>query len=168
MGIATGFCVAGFGEERRARALDAERKNAREVMRGLGPIRVIVEELKQWISESAITEDMVRTTVELRLRRNGVPVVDDDSASILDVQMTGVREERSSMSAIYVSLSLVEWVVLDRDRLRTVAAQTWEHGGLDLSVGKDPDTRNLLEKLVDEFSNHYLAANAGSETRPTP
>ena len=65
----------------------------RETLKGLGPIRVVVEELGSDAERDGLTQRMLQTAVELRLRQNGIPLEEDVALPYLYVNVSALEDD---------------------------------------------------------------------------
>ncbi len=128
----------------------------RETLKGLGPIRVVVNSDAE---RDGLTEQILQTAVELRLRQNGIPLEEDVALPYLYVNVSALEDDELYAFAVLV-------VLKQRASLSnglTVYAATWNTGRIGIGmVGRD-NLRNVRESVlekVNEFSNDYLAVNA--------
>ncbi len=139
--------------------IGGQEASERETLRGLGPIRVVVEELCSDAERDGLTQRMLQTAVELRLRQNGIPLEEDVALPYLYVNVSALEDDELYAFAVLV-------VLKQRASLSnglTVYAATWNTGRIGIGmVGRD-NLRNVRESVlekVNEFSNDYLAVNA--------
>ena len=128
----------------------------RETLRGIGPVRVAIERMNPDAERDGLTEQSLKTTVELRLRQNGIPL-GDVASPFLYVRVS--TRERGDLYAYSIDAELRQLVTVPNGRM--VIAPTWFIAGLIGSVGSN-NLQNLRDSVldgVDEFSNDYLAMN---------
>lgn len=155
--------VAGIADE----SDDAYR---REPLRGLMGVQVVVEEIGRDLKNAGISEDAIKTKVELRLRTSGIRVLSEEERQAtlgrpyLYVNVTSIVGDRDSdgdplMFACSIDVSLSEDCTLLRFPL-SQSAETWECRGVGV-VGsqKARGVYDLVLEYVDGFCNDYLAAN---------
>jgi hypothetical protein len=115
------------------------------------------------LASAGVTVNQIKTDVELRLRKNGVPVGDHVvGGPFLEVDVTAVvpRDEQVQVSAVSIRLSYLQPVTIVRTTEETLAT-TWQTGGTALlGRRKLSAIRNYLSDYVDQFANDYLAANS--------
>ncbi len=128
----------------------------RDTLEGLGPIRVVVNSDAE---RDGLTEQILQTAVELRLRQNDIPLDEDASFDrYLYVNVNTVVND-TGLYAYAVQVALKQRASLSNGF--TVRAATWDTGYVGM-VGKN-NLRTVREDvldLVDRFSNDYLAVNA--------
>ena len=143
-------------------------ETARQTLRGLQGVSVSVEVIPERERE-ALTEGLIQTDVELRLRKAGIkilPKIEPSGAlvnAVLHVEVsTSERDEiLTKFYTFNISVTLVQQVVLPRDPSvnRTVGI-TWNSG--EYGTLGSPDFRELREHVgdhVDQFINAYLEMN---------
>ncbi len=131
----------------------------RDNLTGIGPIRVVIEDLRPDIEVEGLTRTMLQTAVELRLRRNGVPLADSVSL-FLYVRVNAGRRQGSGMFAYSTDVQLNTPVEIIATGRTANTATIWSHSEVG-TVGADKvrQIRDSLLDYVDRFSNDYLAVN---------
>ena len=133
----------------------AAQSNNRDALRGIGAVGVaILLDAK----EGGLTEDRLRTTVELGLRRNGIAT--GSRLTILNVVITTVGLSGERAYAVLIEVYLTEPVTILANDL-AINAPIWRIRWVGV-MSEDILVRNVLEKVeeyVDDFSNDYLAVN---------
>lgn len=138
----------------------------RALLRGLEGVVVEVHDAGRNADEISLTKKRLQTLVELRLRTLGIPVLTETERTASgEKPLLRVRWAYATVGDSFVStitVELVQWVVLHRDRTQVYSAPTWTSSE-DLLLGPksqavDGITEYLLES-VDDFANDYLAAN---------
>ncbi len=143
----------------------AQLVSARESLRGLGGVSVLVEDISSVARSGGLSESQLETDTELTLRRNGVRVT-QSPYPYLYVQVMAIRDKTVSgrdlgYSAV-IAVSLREKAMLIREPFHTVTATIWSRTRLTTSSdssGNRQRVRSELRDLVEEFSNDYLAMN---------
>ena len=111
-----------------------------------------------------VTEDQMRTDIELKLRLAGMRV-DQESKAVVSIGATVLETKgtagRSLGGVAYIDISLIQSVMLYRDPTIVAGALTWTHG--TLIAGPDEtmreQIRNAVKDEVDIFLNAWLSAN---------
>lgn len=142
-----------------AMSTSAQPSTTRDSLRGLGAIPVKVQ-----VSKGAgTTPDRLLEFVELRLRRSGIVVPENNSPALRDGHAVLRVEVNSSEDGAYllgVNLRLTQDVTLKRRPSTQAHVATWEQS---LSGGEqksnEPNVRRWLSDLLDSFINDYLAVN---------
>ena len=153
----------------------------RASLAGLNRVTVLVdvnngEKDDAQIVKAGLTMIQLRTDTELRLRKSGVQVVDDEqyvdllvkeSPQVADIgtlflSVTAVCVPQGCFYTIRPSLS--QRTTLVRDPARVFEAATWNGGGRvgfvpEGVLGAASKVRSALGDCVDGFLNEYLAAN---------
>ena len=141
-------------------------KSERESLKGMSGVLVSVDVKKQSLETHGITEAMLKTDVEMKLRVARIKVFDNRNDPDLDRTgrpelSIGVVAIKFDPAAVYVFLiSLTQDVNLSRGK-NPVRATTWirmgeSHGGVDTA---HEGIRKKIGDVVDAFINDYLAAN---------
>jgi hypothetical protein len=107
-----------------------------------------------------LTKDAIRTAAELRLRRHRLPLTDRDGTPALYVAVDSVKHPYGHAYSLTVKFRQLASLVLRSSDSRPLSAVTWEAGFVG-TIGAE-ELRNLIEdveRLIDEFSNDYLAVN---------
>ena len=105
-----------------------------------------------------ITEQGLKTAVELRLRQSRIPVVDDSNRILVANVHVFTREGDSY--AYHVGLELYQDVTVTSNGV-ILSAATWDSLSEIGTVGAGNlrDLPRVALEQVDEFSNAYLAVN---------
>jgi hypothetical protein len=139
----------------------AESKSAVESLRGIVSVNVLLEEVAASSLDFGVTEDSLRTQVELGLRRNGIKIEPPHH----DVPTVYVRLGTLSSPGIHcydLEISVFQNVTLVRNPYITVyGAKTWTQSYMGLLPSRlyADDIRTRLSGLLDMFLNDYLTAN---------
>ena len=136
-------------------------------LKGLGGVRVQIDKLPSVATQDGLYEDQLKTDVELRLRKVGIRVLSEEERlkepgkPYLSVT-TLVAKNETGVYAVSVHAEILQYVLLDRDRLLGVTAgSTWSHGVvINVVANKMPTAvRSYLGDIVDVFINDFLTAN---------
>jgi hypothetical protein len=111
-----------------------------------------------------LTENQIKTDVELRIRKAGIRVLTDEERQetpgfpFLQVAVTTMVSQDRGLMVFSIAVDLVEWVMLAR------GGETWGYIWHTSSTGKGgvDHIRNLRGSVgdkVDDFINDFLAAN---------
>ena len=127
---------------------------------------VAIEELrKEDIKKIGLTEERLRTVAELRLRKEGMTIVNEKSRKV------PAEGERHEIPVVYVNVCIVgpaynidlmicEDVVLKRPSSVTwIFAPTWGREITGTHVGDSEKIISSLNQLFDSFFNDYYKAN---------
>lgn len=131
---------------------------------GLKGVFVLVENIRPEAERLGLTQDQIKTDVELRLRKAGLTVLTQKEAygvpgqPALYVNVNTAIRPGSGHCAFGITVELCEKVIVERG-FKTWGA-TWDTSTVG-TVGIDNirDLRGLVGDLVDKFINDYLAAN---------
>jgi len=138
----------------------------RKTLRGLKGFSVLIEEPTDEITQAGLTKSILKTDVELKLRKAGIQILTRDEMHLtpgrprLYVNVNAlILPLNKSRSFIYsVSVEFTQDVILFRNRSIKIHTKTWEQN----TLGINPDLRHVREvvgDLVDQFMNDYLAVN---------
>ena len=148
-----------------------------ETLQGVKGIAVVIEILTPDAKAVGLSRERLRTLVELKLRMAGVKVITIRKKNLAEALVPSlylnlnVVETRSNRAYAYVfgaTLNFNQLVVLLRDRDIICTATTWDkqQGGVRVGTGNGSPATDLtnfaeeiVEIVVDEFLNDYLAAN---------
>jgi hypothetical protein len=146
-------------------AAQAANPYERESLRGLPGVYVIIEAIASDAQTDGLTQEVIRTSVELILRSNGIRVLtESESLATIASPYLYVRVGTVKNGLLYgldVIIQLSQQVSLvHKPKVRMFAA-TWETSQIG-TVGKDklrdiPST--AIEPLVKAFANDFLAVN---------
>jgi hypothetical protein len=140
-----------------AYAIDSE--IARNSLRGLNGINVSIENIREEIVKLGLTEDSIRTDVELKLRLSGIRVlsteewVKEPGNPYLYVYVHVVRGKE----AVYIyniSVEMIQDVTLVRSPSVRCMGETWKTGFLGLAL-ELRQIREAIKDPIDEFINAY-------------
>src|SRR5262249_22349540 len=112
--------------------------------------------------DAGLSEDQLKTDVELRLRKAHLHVVERNSrVAYLYVNVQAMPTTNSRLWVFHVGVELQQPVSLVRDRSISCMAETWNQRELATTTADDlvSDVRRIVGDLEDEFINDYLAAN---------
>jgi len=136
-----------------------------ESLRGLPGVQVLIEKIEPDAKADGLTEEAIKTAVELILRSSGIRVL-----TLLEGAMTpsvanlyvNVSVLKSSPDYVYhVQLQLMQRVSLVHRPKHTMWAITWDDGATGI-VGQNNLRRvisEVIEPKVKEFANDFLAVN---------
>lgn len=135
-------------------------------LRGIDKMSVLIEGLDSDSTNYGVTEQMLRTQVELELRRTGIKVVEFKTAptvpTTLYVWLAAMRHIGSRFHVYTINLELKQDAALRRNpQIIAFYATTWDKRSLNLisSDNYANNVRSTLSKLLDEFLNDYLSVN---------
>ncbi len=139
---------------------------ARSTLKGIKALRVEVESLPSDLERLGLTNDQIRTDVELRLRQLGITVSDpeDPATPLLWVALNSHHQTDSPVVGFSIKVEFIQFVRLSRNRNIRAPAPTWTVDGVgtaDVSPSEATRTeiRGLLRDFVDRFLNAYLEQN---------
>lgn len=136
-------------------------ENALNGMRG---VKVLIYTTTTELTKVNLTQDVLRTDIELRLRKAGIPILPGSEwptgyqKAVVAASILSVKSEIDNVFAVSIRLQL--WRDVGRQG-SPVLIVTWEKVGVAL-FGKDVLERGIRDALNDDadaFANAYLAAN---------
>ncbi len=142
------------------------RVDARSLI-GVKSIYVLVEGLKEDAKSAGLTEEQLKTDIELKLQLAGIKVnsreeslASKDGAHIY-VNINTFGDKGSPFIMYHASLVFTQRVTVLRSPFTTVFGTTWSKGAVGIrSRSKFPETaQQAVKELVDIFLNNYLTAN---------
>jgi hypothetical protein len=132
----------------------------KESLKGLGAVRVVVEDFNGPLIEVGLNKDQIQQDVELRLRKSGIKVTSQDaSVPYIDVLIGGAKVPRTSAMVYAMTLDLYQPVLLQRDPSTKLYASTWSSSLAVAAFANVTLLRNYVGDLVDSFINDYLSQN---------
>lgn len=176
-------------------ALRAKLPGARLIQIGRAPLVFLsaIDRVSVIISprlkEYGLTEDAVKTSIELRLRRNGIKVYDepDDPNGLkafmishpgslffmagLSLTIDSISLSKVDVVAAHVDLSQSQIVnLLSPERPTFITAETWHAAEQVIGSRKNVarGCRESIDDLVDKYCNDWLAAHTDQNTGKIP
>jgi hypothetical protein len=140
---------------------------SRPSLRGLKKLLVVVQ-IEKPVSEDfknvGLTEDRIRTGVELKLQEAKIDVVYRDLSSdtpVLHVELDGSNRNGKIFSFL-IEVELWQKTFLKRDPKVEVIAGTWSTGvfGLGSVQNIANDMMGLINSMMDTFVKAYLSVNS--------
>jgi hypothetical protein len=127
-------------------------------------------QLPVWVGENVakagLTAAAVKTAVELKLRRNGVPIREEDASTPIPVNqrmglfvMIYANKVSGSMYAYTVQFNLMQRVKLERDPAIEVSASTWSWIAAS-GMGDKAEIRDTIDEGAEKFANDWLKVHA--------
>ena len=130
-------------------------------------IYVLVEGLKENTKSGGLTEEQLKTDIELKLQLAGIKVnsreeslASKDGAHIY-VNINTFGDKGSPFIMYNASVVFTQRVTVLRSPFTTVFGTTWSKGAVGIrSKSKFPETaQKAVKELMDLFLNDYLTAN---------
>lgn len=123
-------------------------------------LRVVVEQLPKSAADTGLTEDRVRTGIELRLRQSGIQPISQyksDAFLYTDIEVIG--------NVFTISLQFTRLVSYSasRDETTIILGRTWQKKASGIHRRNAQEIVQVLDTLLDTFLNEYLKANAVGE-----
>lgn len=166
------FLVAG------GTALAAGQANpARDSLKDLGGVYVLVENVKEDIQRRGLTRDLLKADVESRLRHAGIEVFEDErqqdlardvsnreprGTTYLYVRVTTAGDASDGKYAYAVAVQLHQLLrTAQRDAPTLFYGPSWSSEQLGLAGADElrQRVRGAVTDLTDRFSSDYVAAN---------
>jgi hypothetical protein len=139
----------------------------RASLAGLPGVKVVIDEIKSDAQADGLSEEGIRTAVELILRSNGIRVLTQSewlttpSGPYLYVTVNPMKSKTGSYYAVGTIIQLNQRVSLVHRPEHTMAATTYEMSGVGIygtqllrSLISD-----VIEPYVKTFANDFLAVN---------
>ena len=141
------------------------RDQQRDSLQGLQGVEVVIEGLRPDAETDGLSQEAIRTAVELILRSRGIRVLTRSeslrtpSAPYLYVKVSTYNHS-SDLYAYAVTVEVMQKVSLAQRPQQTVSAATWEKGGVGTTGHSNIRmVIDSVESKVKEFANDFLAAN---------
>ena len=137
----------------------------RESLRGLPGVAIVIENIVPEAQAEGLTDEAIRTSVELILRSSGIRVLaESDNAKTPSAPWlyVGVRTVKGKLAyATCTTVSLQQQVALVQRPKHTTDATTWQEGIVTVMSTRllgslIPET---IEPLVKSFANDFLSVN---------
>jgi len=140
---------------------------SRPSLRGLKKLSVVVQienPLSEDFKKVGLTEDRIRTAVELKLQEEKIDVIYRDLSSdvpILHVEIEGSNRDGKTFSFL-IEVELWQKTFLKRDPKAEVIAGTWSTGvfGLVPAQNITNDIIGLINSMMDTFVKAYSSVNS--------
>jgi hypothetical protein len=145
------------------RALDAD--GTRATLKGVTTVMVAIENLAKEYPPG-LTQDQLRTDVELKLRQSGITVA-AESSEALYVQVSSFKVTNTSGTYVYyIAVEFQQLVTLKRRPAVFAFVSTWDthYFGIDDSAA---GIRNMVADLINRFLNAYLSVNPRESFKAT-
>ncbi|MGE0823441.1 MAG: hypothetical protein AB7G75_27205 [Candidatus Binatia bacterium] len=147
--------------------------NAKETLRGLPGVAVVVEPLHPDTEQDGLTHNQLLTEVEQQLKEAGIPVLTQEEwkntlgAPYLYVNVAALKKSYG-LYAYAIEVCLNQLVTLIRDQQTQEFAETWETREVG-TVGKErlSTVRQSVAAHVAIFIRDYFSVNPRSVTRRT-
>jgi len=134
----------------------------RQTLKGVRQLGVVID-LDPIAKDYGITEDLIRTDVELKLRLAGIKVesVEQMASSLNPYLALSVNMIKSSCGSAYmINIDFHQATTLARNPLMVSIASTWSYNHFG-TLGKEvqQQLREFYKIVLDKFLNAYLEAN---------
>jgi hypothetical protein len=142
-------------------ALDDD--DARQSLRGLQGVGVLIEKLNPEVEQSGLSSESIQGDVELKLRLAGIRVLSREEslrtrAPILYVNVNMITGPSiGRIMPFSISVAVTQRISLERDSTIRLRVPTWS---VDATGTQDASTiRNTIKDFADRFINAYLSVN---------
>lgn len=145
----------------------APRSGERESLRGLPGVGVVIETIKPDAQKDGLSEDSIRTGVELILRSSGIRVLTQSEVLVtppVPLLYVNVTTQKSELGlyAYSVQVRLTQKVSLVHRPMHEVWASTWQTGEIGLvGTQRIGGIVTTIESDIKQFANDFLTANPG-------
>ncbi len=147
-----------------------------KTLKGVDKVHIIINRLNEDANKIGLTEDRLKTVVELKLRRERIEIIDQYSDLPQTEDVVGIKKylEESDKwinipgisicitvvaSAFNVDLEFLQMVKLRRAPHISCTATTWD-ANITGTHTNDPEfIVSALSQLVDKFLNDFYKAN---------
>ena len=146
-------------------ALNSETNRA--TLRGLGGVRVLIEDLPPEMQQEGLTKTRLQADVELKLRTAGIKTLTQEECFktpgepylYLNINLNTLKTETDHY-AYSIDIGLIQNVALLRDPGQATYAITWSTGGVGL-IGKNrlSDLQDSVGDLLSIFVRAFLSVN---------
>lgn len=139
----------------------------REALAGLPGVRVTVQPISTEAKQDGLSEDDLKTDIELLLHQSSITVHDEEDDPLfvllpeLSAQISALKSDKFPMYAVSLNLELNHVVPLYRHGSHVSTTVTlWRRRQIALlGSSKLKEIRDDLRNMVGEFANDFLAAN---------
>jgi uncharacterized protein YpmB len=140
---------------------------SRPSLRGVKKLSVVVQienPLSEDFKKVGLTEDRIRTAVELKLQEEKIDVIYRDLSSdvpILHVEVEGSNKDGKTFSFL-IEVELWQETFLKRDPKVEVIAGTWSTGVFGLASVQNiaNEIMGLINDMIETFVKAYLSVNS--------
>jgi hypothetical protein len=138
----------------------AQAQNPNANLKGISAVGVLIEELPDGAKVLGLSEGMIKTDVELKLRLAGMLVTKmEDALNLPGSPYLYVNLSLTSgAEAAHVSVQLRQDATLARNRQSAFGVTTWDIGTV-VSHPTAQGIRNYIKDDCDQFLNDWLSVN---------
>ena len=130
----------------------------RENLTDIREINVFVEDLASDAEAAGLTRELLEVTIERRLQESRVPLGNSRQAADLYINVA-TFQGTTGLYAYCVRVSVQQLVTIEGNQMRALV-DTWDLASVGtVGEGNLPDVRNVVEQIVDAFTDDYLAVN---------
>jgi len=146
---------------------EEEIKRHRETLKGIKGVYVLIEDLNPVAKKLGITEELLKTEVELKLRLAGIRIYSEEEMleylyPALYVNLNTHKDTGSGIGfyAFSLEIAIKEAAYIKRNN-RPDHVTTWNDGVLGFFTKENSLEliREVLKRVLDRFLNDYLAVN---------
>ncbi|HWF60658.1 MAG TPA: hypothetical protein VN666_10185 [Nitrospira sp.] len=137
----------------------------RDSLRGLPGVVVVVEDIRPDAKRDGVSEEEIRTAVELILRSSGIRILTDgiipDDPAMLVINIGASKSPTIPLYGFCITGQLTQWAYLVKQSGRRTSATTWGDGfsGLVSSQRLKAFVIEHVESLAKSFANDFLSVN---------
>ena len=146
---------------------------ARDSLRGLPGVNVLIEDLKPEVERAGLTKTQLQTDVELRLRQSEIRVLTkQEQRSVIGQPYVYVNVNvllgLSGLAVYSIKVELCQKASLETGEIR-YGATTWDVAMLGaIDRARLAQIRDKVRDPVDQFINAYLSVNPRPTGSPAP
>ena len=140
-------------------------EHERNSLKGLGELKIIVEEIEPQVEGWRVSTKRLRELLERKLQEAGIGVAAQDESLpgnpflYLNINLLKVTDGEG-MYAVHVTLALQQYVYLEHDHDIGTFGATWRRGTLlVMPVERLEEVEHFVARDVDEFIRDYRAAH---------
>ncbi len=130
-------------------------------LKGVDGCIILIEDLPKALIQAGLTDNQIRTDVEIKLRQAKIKVAGSSADPFIAFHINlNAIETNDGMIAFHLGISLLQSVVLERDKSISTISPTWEKSVIGVVGSKRVNTiREDIKDITDEFILDYLKAN---------
>jgi hypothetical protein len=132
-----------------------------KLLQGFDTCKILIEDLPNELIKAGLTDNQIRTDVEIKLRQAKIKIAGSSTNPYISfyVNLSAI-ETNDGLIAFHLNISLLQSVVLERDRTISTISPTWTKNIIGV-VGRNRvnTIRENIKDITDEFILDYLKAN---------
>lgn len=143
-------------------------ESSRDYLKGLKGVFVGIGTLEHGAKEAGLAEDVLKTAIELSLRKSGIAVLEgkklaegnvpSEERAMLFLAVSATKLKNSPYFAFTTTLELLQPATLQRDPSIVMGVGTWSMTST-IGVGDRSDIREMVNDQLDHFMNDWLATH---------